>query len=204
MSPNKYNKPEKWYKKGKFTTLALLIMIMFVVIKFVATLGITMVQALLGPAGAILVLPIPMIVCVFLLVLVPLIVRRRGTMMVLAIPEGLLFALGPAITGFPHPIKFLIVLYVHAVMELMLISYAFSEKKASIAAGMIFGINMYLTVGFILWVLNIPAYAQVAPLMIYGIPLGMVLGGLSGFAAYKVYNDNLKNSALIRRIRAWE
>ena len=193
-----------WYRREKFNTLDL------VIISAWAVLYTALIFILGGAARAIPIFAIPPFFLIpailwgtYLFVLITLIIRKKGTFMVFAIPLAILFAISPAQVGFPHWFKAFSILITNAVAELALLAFHKRERIASIAAGATIGIFMFLVQILTVWFFGVTHLVNLsidaAPIMIPG---GIILGAIAGFAAYITY-EKIKDSGIIMKIRTW-
>jgi hypothetical protein len=191
-----------WYRSGKFNVIEL------VIISAWAALYTVLIYLLGGPARVLLptapLFLIPaMIWGTYLFVLLTMIIRKKGTMIMFAIPLAILFAVSPAQTGFPHWFKAVALLVNNFAAEAALLAFSKKEKWGVLASGATIGIFIYLVFILTVWFFGVIPWLLLSFEFAYiMVPAGIGFGAIAGFAAHLTYNQ-IKGSGLIMKIRTW-
>lgn len=198
-----------WYTNGRINVMDLVVVALFAALQFVVNFLIQGVAALHPAAPPV----ISALLNGFIIVLLGLMIRKRGSIALFGIPHGALLAISPAITLGPHWFKFVAVLGMHMLLEGVLLSMRRREKMAAVVLGGVVGMCILYSFVLMVWVVSLttaefagmlaeqlPKVLQVALLVT---PAALATGVAGGWLAYGFYS-RISETALVKRLRSWK
>lgn len=193
---------DREYRFARFTTLELVWIAVVAALVFAINAGgayvLTVIAANPSAGGAVMLFVTP-----WLGILTGLIIRKAGTLTLLALVAGVMYIPTPFITAGPGVTKILVPLISSFLADVMLFLFLRrSEKLAAFVSGGVMGTAAWLVVFWLYVMLGVPGADRVARIIIPMTFAALLVGALAGWVGYRTYLK-MQDSALVKRIRAW-